>query len=241
MQALSELPELGVIMLDTRFPRPPGDIGNPASFAVPVRQRVVTGAWPAAVVQTAESRQASGMLPAFVAAARALQADGVCAITTSCGFLVLMQQALQAAVAVPVVTSSLLALPDCLAREQQVGVLTISADKLGPAHLLAAGVPEARLGDVLVQGVDPEGPFAGPVLRNESGMDLPAAEADVVRAALALQARAPHLRTLVLECTNMPPYAAAIESRTGWRTLSLLQSTTLLQAFSRTSSMAPGL
>ncbi|APW36784.1 hypothetical protein RD110_05915 [Rhodoferax koreense] len=233
-----EAAALGVIMLDTRFPRPPGDIGNPASFAVPVRQRVVSGAWPAAVVQTAEAQQANGMQPAFVAAARALQADGVRAITTSCGFLVLMQQVLQAAVKVPVVTSSLLALPGCLAREGQVGVLTISADKLGPAHLRVAGVPEERLGDVLVQGMDPEGAFAGPILRNQPGLDVAAAEADVVRAALVLQAHAPHLRTLVLECTNMPPYAAAIERRTGWRTLSLLQSATLLHVFSRTSSLA---
>lgn len=228
-------PTLGVIMLDTRFPRPLGDIGHPASFGVPVRQQVVTGAWPATVVQSAEGLLAAGLLPAFADAARALQAEGVRAITTSCGFLVLLQQALQAAVDVPLVTSSLLSLPDCLAHEAQVGVLTIRADRLQPAHLLAAGVPPARLRDVLVQGTDPDGAFARPILGNHDTIDFAAAEADVVAAALALQARAPWLRTVVLECTNLPPHAAAIERHTGWRTLSLLQSSTLLQAFSLSS------
>lgn len=52
-------------------------------------------------------------------------------------------------------------------------------------------------------------------------MDLAQAAADVVAAARALQARAPQLRTVVLECTNMPPYRAQIEAATGWQVLSL--------------------
>jgi hypothetical protein len=35
---------LGILMLETRFPRPLGDIGNPASFAHPVRYTIVRGA-----------------------------------------------------------------------------------------------------------------------------------------------------------------------------------------------------
>ena len=35
---------LGVVMLDTRFPRPPGDVGHPDAFGVPVRRHVVRGA-----------------------------------------------------------------------------------------------------------------------------------------------------------------------------------------------------
>ena len=42
---------LGVLMLQTRFPRPPGDIGHPASFDFPVLYRVVQGASAARVVR----------------------------------------------------------------------------------------------------------------------------------------------------------------------------------------------
>jgi hypothetical protein len=213
---------VGVLMLDTRFPRLPGDIGHPGSFGGAARQVVVEGALPRRVVATAQALRDSGLAAGFVHGAKALAGEGARAITTSCGFLVLLQDELQAAVGVPVVTSSLLQLPGLLAREPQVGVLTISAERLGEDHLLAAGVPRERLADVMMQGVDPGGPFARAILGNEPSMDVEGARRDVVDAALALRARAPHLRTAVLECTNMPPHAQAAAQASGLRLLSLL-------------------
>jgi hypothetical protein len=209
-------------MLDTRFPRPLGDIGHPDSFGVPVRQVVVRGAWPSAVVASAAALRASGLLDAFKQQARELERQGAAAITTSCGFLVLLQRELQDAVAVPMVTSSLLQLPELLVRESKVGVLTISAEHLGVEHLIAAGVPPERIGDVIVQGVDPHGEFAGAILANRATLDFDKARSDVVAAALALKARAPGLRKVVLECTNMPPYAQAVREATGFELRSLL-------------------
>ena len=222
---------LGVLMLDTCFPRPPGDLGHPQAFGVPVRQLVVQGAFPGEVVRSAQGLRASGLQERFIEAARQLQQEGARAITTSCGFLVLMQAQLQAAVSVPVLSSSLLQLPALLEAEPQVGVLTISAGNLGPEFLLAAGVDEARLADVVVQGVDPQGEFAGAILGNRTAMDLARARAEVVAAARALQARAPGLRTVVLECTNMPPYAEAVSDATGWRARSLLDARELVDWF----------
>lgn len=213
---------LGVLMLDTRFPRWPGDIGHPQSFGVPVRQVLVEGAWPARVVADAGALRESGLAAGFVAAAQLLAQQGAWAITTSCGFLVLLQQELQAAVDVPVVTSSLLQLPGLLAGQARAGVLTISAGRLGDDHLLAAGVPRDRLADVVVQGVDPQGPFARAILGNEPAMDFEAARQDVVNAAQALRQRGPELRSAVLECTNMPPHAKAASGASGLQLLSLL-------------------
>jgi len=213
---------LGVLMLDTRFPRPPGDIGHPGSFGVPVRYKIASGAWPAKVVASAQALRTSGLLNTFCTHAIELEREGAKAITTSCGFLVLLQRELQDAVSVPMVTSSLLQLPGLLEQQSQVGVLTISAAHLGQEHFLAAGVPAERLDDVIVQGVDPSGEFAGAILANRGTMDLEKARADVVGAALLLKARAPHLRTVVLECTNMPPYAKSVREATGWDLRSLL-------------------
>ena len=212
---------IGVLMLDTRFPRLPGDIGHAGAFGGAVRHRVVPGAVPRSVVTSAQALRESGLGRPFIEEARALAGQGARAITTSCGFLVLLQDELQAAVPVPVVTSSLLQLQGLLAHESQLGVLTISAERLGEDHLLAAGVPRERLADVIVQGVDPEGPFARAILGNEPSMDVEGATRDVVQAALALRRRAPHLRTAVLECTNMPPHAQAASEASGLRLLSL--------------------
>jgi hypothetical protein len=220
---------LGIVMLDTRFPRPKGDVGHPETFGVPVRQRIVPGAFPRQVVASAAALRASGLHLRFIEALRQLEAEGARALTASCGFLVLLQQELQAGVRVPLVSSSLLQLPELLAQEPQVGVLTISAEHLTDEYLLAAGVPRHRLRDVLVQGVDPAGPFATAILGNRPELDLAAAEADVVGAARALQRRAPQLRTLVLECTNMPPYAKPLADATAWRLRTLLDAGPLLK------------
>ena len=59
-------------MLDTRFPRVPGDIGNAATFAFPVRYRAVRGASPRRVVVQRDL----ALLAPFIAAARELERDG---------------------------------------------------------------------------------------------------------------------------------------------------------------------
>jgi hypothetical protein len=205
-------------MLDTRFPRPPGDIGHPRTFGVPVRRRVVDGAVPQAVVGSGAALRASGLDQRFIEAARALEREGARAVITSCGFLVLLQAELQDAVQVPLISSSLVLLPSLLARERRVGVLTISAERLGAEHLTGAGVPGERLADVVIQGVDAAGEFATRILGNERAMDLERAGADVVAAAQALKACAPEVSTVVLECTNMPPWRVAIEKATGLST-----------------------
>jgi hypothetical protein len=220
-------PLLGIVMLDTCFPRPLGDAGNPASWPVPTLMKVVQGAWPDRIVQSAAGLRAAGVLDQFVEVVGELAREGVSAITTSCGFLVLLQQQLQAASSVPVVSSSLLQLPGILHQEGRVGVLTISAERLGAEHLLAAGVPADRLGDVVMQGVDPQGEFASAILGNRGRMDMERAASDVVAAAAALHARAPALQTVVLECTNMPPYAQRIRDTTGLRVVSLMDSPVL--------------
>lgn len=229
---------LGVLMLDTRFPRWRGDIGSDDGLARPALRIVVAGAVPARVVTDAAALQASGWAGRFAAAAHELQARGAGAITTSCGFLVLLQQPLQAAVTVPLVSSSLLQLPALLAAEPQVGVLTIDARQLGAAHLQAAGVPANRLGDVLVEGVDPEGAFAREILGNRPARDCIGAEADIVQAALRLRARAPALRCVVLECTNMPPHAAALQAASGLRAFGLRHDPALAGYFEPAESEA---
>jgi hypothetical protein len=226
-------PFLGILMLESRFPRPRGDIGHPDSFPVPTRQLVIGGATPPRVVQDAAALAASGLLAAFVEGARRLEREGAAAITTSCGFLVLFQRELQEAVRVPLVTSSLLMLPALLQAHRQVGLLTISSERLGPEYLEAARVPAERHRDVIVQGVEPGGEFASVILGDLPRMDVALAEAEIVRAAGDLKRRAPDLDTVVLECTNLPPFASAIEEATGLRTLSLLQCEILLRPFAR--------
>lgn len=215
---------LGLLLLDTRFVRAPGDLGRADSWPLDVIPHVVRDASPARIVRPSQQLLADACLPAFAQAARVLQAQGARAITTSCGFLVLLQAELQAAVQVPVATSSLLLLPGLLQSRQRVGVLTIDAASLGEAHLRSAGVPAGRLHDVVVQGVDPQSAFARGILGDQPEFDTASAGDDVVRAAVALRTRCPDVHALVLECTNMAPFADRVQADTGCSVASLVDA-----------------
>lgn len=220
---------LGVVMLDTRFPRPEGDIGHPSAFGVPTRRCVITGAWPDKIVQSGAGLRKGRVVAPMLQLVRRLEQDGARAITTSCGFLVLLQKEMQAQAKIPVVTSSLLQLPGLLGLHQKVGVLTISSNKLGVEHLRAAGVPRDRVADVVIQGVDAKSEFVTAILGNRPEMDIEKAGADVLAAAKALKQREPLLACVVLECTNMPPYRAAIEAATGMKTWALVDDERLVK------------
>ena len=76
---------VGILMLETRFPRIPGDMGNALTWPFPVQYRVVRGASPDRVVR-GDPRE---LTDAFIAAGRDLVAAGCDGITTNCGFLAL--------------------------------------------------------------------------------------------------------------------------------------------------------
>lgn len=230
MSTKNDLNPWGVLMLDTQFPRYPGDIGCPLGWPVALMYQKVSGMFPQEIVRTPESLKQHQVLPAFVKAGLQLVEQGAKGITTSCGFLVLLQRELQQALPVPVVTSSLLLMPHLLTKHQAIGVLTMDESALGEAHFLAAGVMPQDIPRLRVQGVDRQGAFASAIMGNHAQMDFEAAQKSVVSAALRLKQKAPDLKHVVLECTNMPPYAGAIELATGWQLHSLHQLLTTSSA-----------
>src|SRR6516165_12084533 len=133
---------VGILMLETRFPRIPGDMGNALTWPFPVLYKVVPGASPRRVV----CDKAQGLLDEFLAAADELVRLGADGITTTCGFLSLFQREIAAHVGVPVATSSLMQIPfieRVLPPGKRVGVLTVSEASLGKEHLRAAGAQPA--------------------------------------------------------------------------------------------------
>jgi Asp/Glu/hydantoin racemase len=201
---------VGILMLETRFPRIPGDVGNAATWPFPVLYKVIPGASPERVVR----HRAEGLLDAFVAGARELVALGADGLVTNCGFLSLFQEELAAACGVPVATSALMQAPvieRLLPPGRRVGVLTVSAANLTPEHLAAAGVAV----DTPVVGTDGGQEFTRVLLDNELELDIAAAECDILDAGDELIGRHPAIGAVLLECTNMCPYARALRDRLG--------------------------
>ena len=202
---------LGILMLEARFPRIPGDMGNGTTWPFPVLYRVVKGASPERVVL----QGAKGLLPDFIAAAKELVDLGAEGLTTNCGFLSIFQKEIAAAVGVPVATSSLMQVPwvqATLPPGKRVGLVTVSGSTLTPAHLEGAGVPL----DAPMVGTEGGQEFFRVLIKAEKqDLDVGLAEQDVVEAGKGLVARHPDIGAIVLECTNMPPYAAALQAAIG--------------------------
>lgn len=202
---------LGILMLEARFPRIHGDMGNAGTWPFPVLYKVVTGASPEKVVL----KGAAGLLPDFIDAAKELVRFGAEAITTNCGFLSIFQKEIATAVGVPVATSSLMQVPwvqATLPPGKRVGLVTVSGSTLTPAHLEGAGVPL----DTPTIGTENGREFFRVLIKAEKDdMDVALAEQDVVEAGKALVASNPDIGAIVLECTNMPPYAAALQAAVG--------------------------
>ena len=199
---------LGILMLEAKFARIPGDMGNAVTWPFPVLYQVVPGASPERVVLDG----ARGLLPAFLDAAEGLVRLGAEAITTNCGFLSLFQRELAEHVHVPVATSSLLQAPwvqAMLPPGRRVGVLSISGATLTAAHLEAAGAPA----NTPLEGTENGRELFRVLIKAESDdLDAGLAEQDVIDAGRSLLARHPEVGAIVLECTNMPPYAAALSA-----------------------------
>jgi Asp/Glu/hydantoin racemase len=201
---------IGILMLEARFPRIPGDVGNATTWPFPVLYKVVRGASPERVVR----RKAEGLLDAFVEGGRELVAQGADGIVTNCGFLSLFQEQIAAACGVPVASSALMQAPvigRLLPPGRRVGILTVSASSLTAEHLAAAGVAL----DTPLVGTESGREFSRVLLGNELELDLAAAERDILDAGDQLLAGHPEVGAILLECTNMCPYARALRDRLG--------------------------
>ena len=192
-------------MLEAQFPRIPGDMGNATTWPFPVLYKVVRGASPQKVV----NERATGLLDRFLDAARELVRLGADGITTNCGFLALYQREIAHAAGVPVATSSLMQIPflqSVLPPGKRVGVVTISKESLSADHLRAIGVDPG----VPVVGTEGRREFHRVIVKDELVMDVAQAEADILDAGRELVAQHDDIGAVLLECTNMLPYAARL-------------------------------
>lgn len=202
---------LGVLMLDTVFPRVKGDIGNPATFDFPVRYLVVKGSLPRRVIYDPDS----DLLDLFIGAARRLEAEGAGLISTSCGFLAIFQKQIAGAARVPFVSSSLLQVPmvhRMLPAGRKVGILTAESTRLTEKHFAGAGAEDVP---VVVHGMEGEEEFRRVFINNSPDADMDKLKQEVRRVARRFVQPGSGVGAIVLECTNLPPFEPLIREVTG--------------------------
>ena len=203
---------LGMVMLDTRFPRFLGDIGNAATWPFPVHYRIVRGAAPERMAQPSLD---PALFEPFTAAVRELAALGVRAITTSCGFLAIYQRELAAATSVPVFASPLIQVPTAAAAigGRRVAILTARL-ALNERHFNGVGW-SANDVPVVVTAPPEDSYFVDTFVRDAQEADRERLEREVVALAERTVRENPDVGAIVLECANFPPYRAAVRRATG--------------------------
>ncbi|MGO1183915.1 MAG: aspartate/glutamate racemase family protein [Micrococcaceae bacterium] len=218
---------IGILVLNTGYPLLPGNLANAGSFDFPVRYQVVEGVESPALIGGDRS-----VLDPILTAAAQLEADGCRAIVGACGYFARYQQEVSAAVSVPVFLSSLCQVPmiaAALRPAESLGILCANSAKFDPALLDAVGA--GSMADrCVVAGLEDAPAFRGAILEDQGWMDTEAVESEVINAAIALVGQHPDIGALLLECSDMPPYAQAISRATEKPVWDYLTLTTWIHA-----------
>lgn len=212
MAANERPPVIGILVTDAVISRPPGDVGNPATYPFPVLYQKV----PSASLERIIEKEDPELLPPILEAGRELVRKGAAAITSTCGFMILYQAELARALPVPVFLSSLLQLPfirTAVGAEAKIGVITAHALHLTPRHLQLAGLENMEA--VKIVGLEDRPAFREAIFGGRGVLEYAAVREEVVGAAQELIRGEPRVKALLLECSNLPPYAAAIQQETG--------------------------
>lgn len=190
-------PALTVLQLDTHFPRVPGDVASADTYMAEVEIIRIPAA---SVGRIVTENPGSVDIEPFAKAVRAAQGD---VIATSCGFLAYWQAHLQALSERPVVASALVALPRLTHAGRPITVVTFDDRKLTAGHGDALKVSADH-----VIGLRPDMHLRQAIEQDAPRLDQQRAQSEIK--ALIKDHVTPDCKTLLLECTNLPPYKAAM-------------------------------
>jgi len=199
---------IGILILNACYPCVPGNVGNATTFSYPVRYKVVSEASIDGLLRHPDAE----LLKAFVRAAQQLEQEGVRGITGACGFMAIFQRQVAEAVRIPVFLSSLLQVPlirQMLAPDKKIGVITAESRCLRPEHLRAVGIVEDE--SLVIRGMEGSQEFSEAVLQEKGTLDSTLIERDLVMVAREMVSETPELGAIVLECSDLPPYAHAVQ------------------------------
>lgn len=212
---------IGILILDATYPCIPGNVGNASTFPFPVRYKVVKEA----SIERLLKQKDITLLEPFIDAAIELQEEGVKAITGACGFMALFQREVSDAVDVPVFLSSLLQIPFIYQiKKQKIGIITADSKSLTPEHFISVGVNKEI--PLLIGGMEDQKEFREAILEEKGTLDSDLIEREVVGVAKKLITENPDIGALVLECSDLPPYAHAIQKEVN---LPIFDFTTMIQ------------
>ena len=202
--------KLTVLQLDTAFPRLPGDVASPDSYDCAVDIVTIPAATVESIVTDKPERTDISGFEAAIDMIDDKAKDGDI-ITTSCGFLCYWQKHLASRTRLPFISSALIDLPRLTAQYgRSLGILTFDANTLSkPAYA------DAMAGfDGPIVGLPKAAHLSQVITQNATHLDKQRVEAELVELVRTMISDT-HIDALLLECTNLPPYKAALKVEFG--------------------------
>lgn len=201
---------IGVIQLEAQIPMPPGDMGNATTFPFPILYERLGKIDPNWVVSSEPHPEVTKR---SIAAAKRLEMQGVRAIVGNCGFFANYQPQVAKEISVPFFSSSLMQIPMVMASirpDQVVGVMTANGATLKSAPALKySGVTD--MARVVIYGAE-HGENMKKILSDSDNYNMKGLEQELVALARKMVNEHPEVGAVVLECTEFPPHAFAIQN-----------------------------
>jgi Asp/Glu/hydantoin racemase len=202
---------VGIVYIeDVHYPMMPGNVVNAHTYDFPVRMSAV----PNLTNQRLFDADPTIADDIIATAKHMVEKEGVRAICSACGFFGNFQEQVAAALDVPVAMSSLVQLPwikAVLKPRAKVGILTANGEALNQRFFKRCGISDYS--NLVVRGMERSEQFAA-VVDMRGHFDNGVARDEVVNAALDMLEEADDIGAILLECSDMPPYAAAVQEAT---------------------------
>lgn len=199
---------VGIICIKLDYPKIPGNVVNAQTFSFPVVYEVLD-------FEIERLFEGDPTLEQMVIdAAKKLEASGVKAIVGACGYFAHFQKSVANSVDVPVYMSSLCQLPLIrLGRgnDAEIGVLCANGENLDEKILAQIG----ETSDSLVISDVSELASFGAIRWGKDVLDNVALASDLAELAAKLKNEHPNMQAILLECSDLPPYAYDIQTACG--------------------------
>lgn len=202
--------DIGVLVMKSWVPKPPGHISNASNYDFPI--------YYLAVEDSCTGNIHGGnpdILPRIVAASKELEAMGCKAITTSCGYFGHFQRLVAEQCNVPVYLSAVCLAPfvlSMLKADDKLGIICYAEEKMTNSMLEACGITDKLKQRCVIKGVVKESEL-GNIIKDQGHYNIDIAKREVVDVAVRMAEADENITAILLECTDLPPHAYAIQER----------------------------
>lgn len=199
---------VGIMVQDVHYPLIPGNVVNGYTYNYPVRFEVVPGA--------NQARMHTGdptLLPDLIATAKKLEHDGCRAVVGACGYFGHFQKGVADEVDIPVYLSSIVQIPWIrvgLRPHQKIGIIVADKENTTDHLFEACSISEQDHERCIIEGAGDKPEFSA-LLERRGHFDNGILRQELIDIAKKMVKDNRDIGAMLLECSDMPPYSAAIQ------------------------------